>query len=46
MQILSPSVNILTKKPSIEIYTKLEYAARTCYNSYDKMTGDHLKTFL
>lgn len=40
MKIIKPSYEILTPLNEIEIYQRIEKAARTCYKSEDKITND------
>ena len=46
MNIIKPSIKILTKIPSKEIYRTIEYAGRTCYQSRDKITDTSYEAFI
>ena len=44
MKLIDPSIEILTKLDGDAILRHLEFATRTCYNSFDKVgEGSHLK---
>jgi thymidylate synthase (FAD) len=46
MHLIRPSVRVLEKIRGVEICRLIEYSARRCYGSVDKMTLDSYKSFL